>query len=376
MSNEIKVNEMQDSIVLRNVKMVDGNSIDIIIERGRIVRIDQAGKGIGEKMIDYKQKVFVSSGWIDMHVHAFPEFDPYGDEIDEIGYKTGVTTIVDAGSTGADRFFNLISNAKKSKTNLFAFLNISRIGLQRIDELSDLSWLNQAELEKTIALYKEYVIGLKARISNSVVGSNGIEPLNIARRFSKATNLPIMVHIGSGPPDINEILDILEKDDIITHYLNGKANNLFDKNGKPLVKLLQAIERGVHLDVGHGTASFSFSTAEKAKENGIHFDTISTDLYRGNRINGPVYSMANVLTKFLYLGYPLQGVIEAVTLNAADWLKKPSLGRIAVGDIANLTLFSVENEPLTLTDSEGEQRTAEKQIVVKGVVVNGEYIEC
>lgn len=367
---------MTDRFVLQNVKMVEGISVDIIVDNRKIVDIVSAGSGVGEKKVDYKHKVFVSSGWIDMHVHAFPEFDPYGDDVDEIGYKTGVTTIVDAGSTGADRLPDLVSSCKNSKTNVFAFLNISRIGLKRIDELTDLSWLDEEVLKKAIAEHKDFIVGLKARISKSVVGPNGVEPLKIARKFSQDTDLPLMVHIGSGPPDINEVLDLLKSNDIITHYLNGKANNLFDKYGKPLPKFLDAIERGVHLDVGHGNASFSFETAEQAKKHEIHFDTISTDIYRKNRLSGPVYSMASVLTKFLYLGYSLKEVIDAVTVHAAEWLNKPALGRIAVGDIANLTLFSVEDEVISLLDSEGEEREADQRIIVKGVVMNGEYIEC
>jgi len=367
---------MKDRFVLQNVKMVDGNSVDIIVENRKILDIVSAGTGCGDKIVDYKHKVFVSSGWIDMHVHAFPEFDPYGDDVDEIGYKTGVTTIIDAGSTGADRLPDLVSSCKKSKTNVFAFLNIARIGLSRIDELSDLSWLDEDALKRAIAEHKDFIVGLKARISKSVVGPNGVEPLKIARKFSKDTDLPLMVHIGSGPPDINDVLDLLEKKDIITHYLNGKANNLFNENGKPLPKFLNAIKRGVHLDVGHGNASFSFQTAIQAKKYGIHFDTISTDIYRKNRLNGPVYSMANVLSKFLYLGYSLEEVIDAVTVNAAKWLGKPALGRIATGDTANLTIFTVEDEAISLLDSEGEERIADQKIVVKGVVINGEYLEC
>ncbi|WP_408011086.1 amidohydrolase/deacetylase family metallohydrolase [Pseudalkalibacillus sp. A8] len=367
---------MTSRFVLRNVETTDGNGADIVVENRKIVDIAPPGTGDGEKILDFKNKVYISSGWIDMHVHAFPEFDPYGDDIDEIGYKTGVTTIIDAGSTGADRIHDLGSNSKKSKTNVLAFLNISRIGLKQIDELSDLTWLNKEELIKSVTANKEFIVGLKARISKSVVGPNGVEPLQIARRFSKDSDLPLMVHIGSGPPDINEILDLLVKNDVITHYLNGKANNLFEESGKPLPRLIKAIERGVHLDVGHGNASFSFRTAEHAKEHNIHFNTISTDIYRKNRLHGPVYSMANVLTKFLYLGYPLKEVIDAVTVNAAKWLKRPALGRILAGDVANLTLFSVENESITLIDSEGEERKADQRIVVRGVVINGEYIEC
>ncbi|MDY0405238.1 amidohydrolase/deacetylase family metallohydrolase [Virgibacillus sp. 179-BFC.A HS] len=367
---------MTASFILQNVMMTDGTVVDIVVENKKIIDIAPPGMGVGDQIIDFKKKVYVSSGWIDMHVHAFPEFDPYGDDIDEIGYKLGVTTIVDAGSTGADRIHDLVSNSKKAKTNVFAFLNISRIGLKQVDELTNLSWLNEEKLLKAAAANEDFIVGLKARISASVVGSNGVEPLKIARKFSKETGLPLMVHIGSAPPNINDVLDLLEKNDIITHFLNGKPNNLFDESGKPLPKLLKAIERGVHLDVGHGNASFSFKIAEQAKANGIHFNTISTDIYRKNRLEGPVYSMASVLTKFLHLGYSLQEIIDAVTVDAAKWLKKPELGRISTGDIANLTLFSVEDESVVLRDSEGEERNADQAIHVKGVVINGEYIEC
>lgn len=367
---------MADNIILRNIKMVDGTSVDIVVENKRIVDIASPGTAIGERVIDYQNKVYVSSGWIDMHVHAFPEFDPYGDDIDEVGYKTGVTTIIDAGSTGADRIHDLVSNSKKAKTNVFTFLNISRIGLKRVDELSDLSLLNKEKLKRAVDENKDFIVGLKARISSSVVGENDIKPLKIAREFSKETALPLMVHIGSGPPDINDVLNLLEKQDVITHFLNGKSNNLFDEEGKPLPKFLKVLERGVHLDVGHGNASFSFKTAEQAKQHGIHFNTISTDIYRKNRLYGPVYNMANVLNKFLCLGYSLKEVIDAVTVHAAAWLNKRELGRIAVGDMANLTLFSVENEIIELIDSEGEKRKADQRIEVKGVVVNGEYNAC
>jgi dihydroorotase len=361
--------------VLRNVKQVNGVEIDIVIEDGKIVEVSKAGCGRGKHVLDYSG-FYVSSGWIDLHVHAFPEFDPYGDEIDEIGVSQGVTTIVDAGSCGADRISDLVASRKTAKTNVYAFLNISRIGLQRVDELSRLEWIDKEKVVQAVNDYSEIIVGLKARISKSVVCESGIEPLRIARVLSSETSLPLMVHIGSGPPSIDEVIPLLEKRDIITHYLNGKQNNLFDAQEKPLQVLKDAIKRGVHLDVGHGTASFSFKVAEAAKRHHIGLNTISTDIYRKNRLNGPVYSMANVLTKFLSLGYSLEEVIAAATTNAANWLNKPELGRIKVGDVANLTLFTVRNEPITLTDSEGEKRVTDRRIETIGVVANGEFIEC
>lgn len=366
---------MKEKVVLHHLKQVNGEEIDIVIEDGKIAEMTGAGQARGDQEWD-ASSLYVSSGWIDMHVHAFPEFDPYGDEIDEIGVKQGVTTIVDAGSCGADRIGDLVANGKASATNLLAFLNISRIGLKRVDELSELAWIDRDRVKEAISDYSDSIVGLKARISQSVVRENGVEPLRIARELSLETGLPLMVHIGSAPPDIREVIPLLQRKDIITHYLNGKANNLFDASGEPLPILTEAIGRGVHLDVGHGTASFSFRVAEAAKRNGINPDTISTDIYRGNRLNGPVYSMANVLSKFLYLGYSLEEVISAVTSRAAQWLGRPELGRIQVGDPANLTLFAVKETPAALIDSEGERRVSNRHIEAKGVIIHGKFIEC
>lgn len=363
------------NVILQNVKLVNGKAVDIVIDDKKIIAIEKANSVAGTTIIDCTGE-YISSGWIDMHVHAFPDFDPYGDEIDEIGVKQGVTTIIDAGSCGADRIEELVANKNNSKTNVFAFLNISRIGLERIDELSNLDWIDENLAKEAAIKYSDTVIGFKARISQSVVLDQGVEPLRHARKLSDETGLPLMVHIGFGPPDITEVIPLLKKNDVITHYLNGKKNNLFDEVGNPLPVLHEAIARGVHLGVGHGNASFSFEVAEQAKKHGIHFDTISTDIYRKNRVNGPVYSMASVLTKFLYLGYSLEEVIAGVTVNVAEWLGKPVLGRIQIGDVANLTLFQISNKDEILIDSERQERMASKVIETTGVVINGDYTKC
>ncbi|NQX48538.1 amidohydrolase/deacetylase family metallohydrolase [Paenibacillus tritici] len=359
--------------VLRNLQLVDGRVVDISIQDGIITAITPPGQAEGGNGLDCSG-LYGSSGWIDLHVHAVPELDPYGDEIDEIGVKQGVTTLVDAGSCGADRIGDFYARSLRAATRVFALLNISRIGLERTDELSQLEWIDRTRALAAAAAYPEFIVGLKARISQSVVKSSGIQPLKLARTLSEDTKLPLMVHIGSAPPAIAEVLELLRPGDVITHYLNGKSNNLFQADGTPLQGLLDAVARGVHLDVGHGTASFSFRVAEQAKAAGIPLNTISTDIYRGNRLNGPVYSMSDVLTKFLYLGYSLEEVIRAVTGSAAAWLGKPELGQIRAAQQANLTLFALESGEKRLTDSEGDVRTTHHYIEAKGVFINGSLI--
>ncbi|GGF89462.1 dihydroorotase [Paenibacillus albidus] len=366
---------MSEVTVLRNLRLVNGQAVDIAVQGGIITEIAEAGQAAGERGFD-GSGMYVSSGWIDLHVHAVPDFDPYGDEIDEIGVNQGVTMIVDAGSCGSDRIGAFYAESARAMTKVYAFLNISRIGLRQTDELSRLEWVDRDKVVQAVSAYPEFIVGLKARISQSVVKENGIVPLKLAREMSAMTKLPLMVHIGSGPPAIGEVLELLGNRDIITHYLNGKSNNLLDEAGQPLQGLLDAIGRGVHLDVGHGTASFSFAVAEQAKAAHIGLNTISTDIYRNNRIHGPVYSMSNVLSKFLYLGYSLEEIIRAVTWNAAAWLNKPELAGIRVGAQANLTLFTLEEGRKILTDSEGETREASHYIEAKGVFANGSLITC
>ncbi|MCM3630799.1 amidohydrolase/deacetylase family metallohydrolase [Paenibacillus glycanilyticus] len=369
---------MSERIIWRNVRLINSlQTVDIVIgEDGRIAELAAAGTAGGSRIIDCTG-LYASSGWIDLHVHAVPGLDPYGDEIDEIGVGHGVTTIVDAGSCGADRIGELAASRQQAKTRVLALLNVSRIGLQRVDELSELHWIDREAVLRAIDRYPDLIVGLKARMSGSVVGRNGLDPLRLARSLSEESGLPLMVHIGSRPPGVEEILPLLRERDVVTHYLNGKPDNrLFDLSGRPLPALLEARASGVRLDVGHGTASFSFEVAEMAKRAGIPFDTISTDIYRGNRLNGPVRSMSDVLTKFLSLGYELNEIIAAVTKRPAEWLGRPELGRVKAGEQANLTLFEVAERPLELIDSEGEKRMAMQTIQARGVYTNGQYLTC
>ncbi|GIP43897.1 dihydroorotase [Paenibacillus sp. J45TS6] len=360
--------------ILRSVRTADHpERFDLIIKDGIIAEKSATGTACGDEILDCSD-LFVSSGWIDMHVHAMESYRPYGDEIDEIGVRQGVTTIVDAGSCGANDIGKLAELSKITATRVLAFLNISRIGLgERQDELSSAGWIDERAIEASIRELGSFIVGLKARISRSVVMDEGIRPLHMARSMSDKTGLPLMVHIGSGPPEIEEVLNLLQSKDIITHYLNGKENNVLDGKGEVLPALLAAIKRGVHLDVGHGTASFSYQVAERVKKSGIHPGTISSDIYRGNRRNGPVHSLAEVMSKFLLLGYSLTDIVNAVTVQAATWLKRPELGRIQVGDKANLTLFRLVQGQYLLADSMGEIRNTQTIIETKGAIIGDKF---
>ena len=201
-------------------------------------------------------------------------------------------------------------------------------------------------------------------MSSSVVGENGITPLEKAKDIQKANgDLPLMVHIGNNPPNLDEITELLTSGDIITHCYNGKPNRILTPAGELRASVSGALKRGIKLDVGHGTASFSFEVAKQAIAMGILPHTISSDIYCRNRIDGPVHSLARVMAKFLAIGMSLPQVIDCVTANAAEAIRLKNKGQLAVGFDADLTLFTLKRQPVTLVDAENNALQADQDLV-------------
>ena len=233
--------------------------------------------------------------------------------------------------------------------------------------------IDEYEVKRAVKKYKDFVVGIKARMSKSVVISNDVEPLKVAKRIKNELNLPMMVHFGSSPPTIEDIFDYMEKGDILTHIYNGKPNGILRGN-EVKKEIIEARERGIILDVGHGTESFSMDIAMKSKDAGIFPDTISTDIYIKNRINGPVYNLSTTMEKFIYMGYSLEDIIDKVTKNAADAISLKNKGLIKEGYDADLTIFDVVNEEKELQDSLNKSVITSTSIKPRAVVVNGEYL--
>lgn len=357
-------------LILKNAKLIDETITDIAILDGKIAAIGTI-HAEARKILDIKGQSYVSAGWIDSHTHCFARSPIYYDEPDFVGVKAGVTAIVDAGSVGSldvDEFYQL---AEQSKTNVYSFINISKIGLIRQNELADMNDIDVNLVHKMIEKYPDFIIGLKVRMSRSVVGHNGIKPLLQAKEIQKINQLPLMVHIGNNPPDLDEIADLLNKGDIITHCFNGKPNKIFDSNNRLRDSIKRAIERGVILDIGHGGESFSFAVAERAKDLNIYPNTISSDIYSKNRLQGPVFSLANVMTKFFCLGYSKQRIIDSVTKNAAEILHLKNKGILAEGYDADMTIFKIKSEQTNLSDAEGEVRVANERFIALASIVAG-----
>ncbi|CAI1172298.1 dihydroorotase [Serratia quinivorans] len=363
-------------LVIRRARLADDRLVDLAVQDGKIAEVGQLAEDVrAHRQWDLAGNHYLSAGWIDSHVHCYPSSPIYHDEPDLVGTACGVTTVVDAGSTGTDDVDTFYALTRRAKTNVFAFLNISRIGLLRQNELADLADIDKQKVSQAIGEHPGFIIGIKARMSSSVVGQNGTRPLVLAKEIQQENNqLPLMVHIGNNPPDLDEIADLLTRGDIITHCYNGKPNRILTPAGTLRESIQRALQRGVLLDVGHGSASFSFEVARQAIALGILPHTISSDIYCRNRMAGPVHSLATVMSKFFSVGLSLPQVIACVTENAASALRLVNKGRLEVGCDADFTLFDLRQGPQVFADSEGQSAAGQQLLVPLAAVVAGEIL--
>lgn len=371
------MDSMIDSII-KNGKTIEGSLVNVYINQGKILDVTDSSvetKSSADRILDLKGEHYISAGWIDDHVHCYEKMDLYYDVPDRIGVEQGVTTIIDAGSTGAENIVDFSEGVKKAKTNVFALLNISKTGIIAQNELENLEHIDQTSIEETINQLPDFIVGLKARMSKSVVGENDVLPLKRIKTLRQLhPDLPLMVHIGSAPPKLENILNWMRSGDILTHCFNGKENGIINqKTGKVREEAWDAYQRGVVFDIGHGTDSFNFETAKRAYSEGMLSETISTDIYHRNRDNGPVFDLATTMEKMRFIGYEWKDIIRQVTSSPAESFRLKKKGRLQKGMDADITIFTIEDKNKKLIDSNGNTYTAKEQIVPKAVINGGEF---
>jgi len=360
--------------LIKKAQFLNGTINDIYIENEKIIAIAPSIEKEVNKTIFAPKNSYISAGWIDIHVHCFEKFELYADDADKIGYTKGVTSVVDAGTSGADNMSEFYAVAKTKKTHVYALMNISRTGIYAQHELANMDLIDSKAFIETYKKFGNFIIGAKARMSASVVGNNNLQPLIKGKKIAKENNLPLMVHIGSNPPSLAKILEQLAPNDIVTHIFNPKPNGIIDIDKKVKQIVFDAHERGILFDIGHGKDSFSFETAKLALDQGLKFDTISSDIYVRNRLDGPVYDLATTMSKFLVLGVPLIDIINAVTIKAANSLNLTNIGEIAIGKRADFTFFKLQAGEKKLVDSTGTWQTIQEYIQPTHVFLRDEFI--
>lgn len=342
-----------------------GDIKDILVRDGVIAAVGDSIDPQGT-VID-AQGCIVTPGFIDIHTHCYPKVS-LGMEPDELGIRRGSTAILDAGSSGADNYEDFRENyIEKSGTKVFALLNLAKEGLAHGHELSNRKNIDIPGLKEILQKYPDNIVGLKARASASVVGAMGLEPIALAVKTAHEVGKPLMVHVGNRPPEFTEVLDLLQKNDIVTHSFHGKAGGILDEGKHVIPQALKARERGVLFDVGHGVASFSFRVFEQALKDGFDCDMISTDLHIEN-YNGPVYSLAAVVSKTINCGEELEHAVAKCTSVPARHFGLKGLGEIAVGMTADFNVMELMPCEETVLDSIGDSLKLKQKLVLKKTI--------
>ena len=320
-----------------------------------VQRIDAAGK-------------LVTPGLVDLHTHLCPHLG-IGLPADELVPITATTTAVSAGDAGANTFGNFRHGVvPQSRTRLFGFVHISSIGLAgglAPGEMLNIDYANVEACAKVVAENADLTLGVKVRITDSVVGTNGLEPLRRAIRAAEMAGkqFRVMCHIGSAPGSLSDLLDLLRPGDVLTHAYSGAGNNTV-QNGRVLPAALAAKQRGVIVDVGHGGGSYDFTVCEPAMQQGFGPDTISSDIH-GVSINTPGYpTMPWVMSKFLALGMSLEEVVARATVEPARIIGKvPGLGTLAIGAPADIAIFDLVDGPVEFVDTRNNKRSGTRKLV-------------
>lgn len=381
--------------ILKGGQIYDGSGSppfcgDVRISGGKITHIGPSVPVAGKESFIDVSDLIVAPGLIDFHVHVFDGMALHSVSPADAGLRTGVITLLDTGSAGAMNYGSfekyIIASAVE---NIYTLLNISQFGVQGhpeippfIGDLHDIKHLDVRPALRCIKAHPDRIIGVKARLTAALADScEQNERAALANSIHVARKIDLLCyvhHIASSIP-LEDVLKDLKAGDVLTHIYHNHGDGGFDlsREGAPKRAMLEARDRGVIFDVGHGSGSFAWRVAEPAcQQHGFWPDTISSDIHKFN-IDAPVHDLPTTMSKFLHMGMPLERVIQCTTTNAAAAMRQQHhLGRLAPGRQADITVLQLVKGKHTLVDSEGIERIASRRLVPICVFRNGRRIGC
>jgi len=301
-------------LILRGGRVVDPSVRldairDVAISAGRIVAVEPSIAGDAADIIDARGKLVVP-GLIDIHTHV-----ARGADGQRFVLQDGVTGWIDAGSLGADRIAELIPSARSSPQPGRLLINIGRAGILGEGDTMDLSRADVAAAKDAITRNRDWIVGVKARLSRDVAGANDYEVLRRAQEVATSFDLPVMIHMGQTISPFGKLVDLLKRGDIVTHMFAPPPNAIIDDSGHILPEVLAARRRGVWFDIGNGqTGHMRWDTIEAIMKAGFWPDTFSTDWTANSRTTG-VIDLPNCMSKLLGFGMSIPEAIARATVN-------------------------------------------------------------
>lgn len=352
---------------------------DVAIQDGKIAAVAANIPAAKARKVVNVSGLFVTPGLIDLHAHVFAGTN--GGMLagghssifpDTFALRVGVTTVVDAGSSGRRNFAEFKQNViDRARTRVLALLNIGGAGMPGDAKEQDVSDMDAKAAAQLALANPDTIVGFKVahyRGADWTPVERGVEAGTIAK-------VPVMIDFGDFRPErpFQElVLKKLRPGDIYTHCFYAPVPML-DDQGHLMPYLFEARKRGVIFDVGHGGAAFEFRQAVPAVKQGFPPDSISTDVHSGS-INAGMKDQLNVMSKFLNMGMTLDDVILRSTWNPARIIHREQLGHLTVGAVADLAALRIEKGQFAFVDSygarmDGTQRLVNELTVASGLVV-------
>lgn len=350
--------------------------LDVGVTGGRISVISEGPlQASGRTAID-ASGCLVVPGLVDIHTHLLAGGSFWGISPAPIAWRTGVTTWVDAGSAGVynlAHFLELV--AAYRPVTVYGFLNISGIGLVgQTGELAVPEHCDPSLCAEALDANREQLVGVKCRLDFRSTAGGSPAALRPALTAARAADVPVMVHIGQGPPSLSDVLSELRPGDIVTHCTTGQNMTLVDDDGRVRACVRDAQARGVLFDVGHGSGGFSFAVAEALLRDGFIPDVISSDLHQLS-VLGPGFDLPTTMSKLLAAGMPLTDVVAATTSRAAAAIGRGDrCGSLAVGRQADIAVLRRRTDALQLFDAYLQERPDADLLSCEATVLAGEML--
>ncbi|SRR5579884_308860 len=373
------------NLLLRNARVLDPGRgvdglLDVSIVDGKIAAVEKDLPATPDTEVLDLSGLVVSPGWFDAHLHLYGGLGMR--RPDCVGVAAGVTAVLDAGGSGPLTFREFDALVPEDQhTDVFCYVMMLPYGLHfsngQRGNIKELTALPLADFAELAAARRDRIVGFKAL----GFGDYGPGPIQVAKGVAKTAGLPLYLHIGDfmvPPREVTTpyLFDLLEAGDIATHCFTSSFGGYLDAEGRVYRQALDAVRRGVVIDVAMGSFNFAFDVAEKGLAQGLIPDLLTSDI-QNNNVTGPTYSLANVMSIFLALGFSLPEVIQRVTANPARALGLADrIGSLAPGRAADVTVFAVDEGDWSFADCEGQTRQGRQRLRPVMTFKNGRRFDC